>query len=127
MKTARYVIALFLAIGIGWFCGLNSTGLRAVSLATQRGPASRLASPQTIRMEPVDATHIRLRLEGRENWIVESAGFSLLPTFDGPTGGSVRIVATAGKNRVTVPGATNVNESFELWIAPSGSLHFEGR
>ena len=87
------------------------------------GPKTREnypASDQTIRIEPVDATHVRLHLLGRENWIVDSAGFSVVPDVD-----FVRVVATPGRNAVTTAGASRVAETFELSIAPSGSLRFE--
>jgi hypothetical protein len=77
-------------------------------------------SDQTIRIEPVDTTHVRLRLVGRDNWIVESARFSLVPDVD-----FVRVVAAPGRHAVTAHGASRIAETFELSIAPSGSLRFQ--
>jgi hypothetical protein len=78
------------------------------------------ASDQTVRIESVDATHVRLRLAGRENWIVDAAGFSLVPDVD-----RVRVVAAPGRNTITAAGLSKVVETFELSIAPSGSLRFQ--
>jgi len=58
---------------------------------------SSITSDQTLRIEPVDTTHARLHLVGRENWIVESTEFSVVPAAD-----SVHVIAAPGPNAVTV-------------------------
>ena len=121
MKTSSYVVAIVSAIALGWFAGVLSA---EPSANVVRSPVSLQASPapvsmQTIRLEPVDATHVRLRLEGRENWVVDSAGFSLVSNLD-----FLRVVAASGKNAVTVPGSSTTAETFELRILRSGSLGF---
>ena len=121
MKTSSYVVAIVSAIALGWFAGVLSaepTANVVSSPVTLQGSPAPL-SMQTIRLEPVDATHVRLRLEGRENWVVDSAGFSLVYNLD-----FLRVVAASGKNAVTVPGSSTTAETFELRILRSGSLGF---
>ena len=118
MKGTHLVLAVVVALALGWQVGVGSA-------SRQKTQASLSAPSQVIRIEPVDAGRVRLHLEGRERWDIESAAFTLLPTFDGPPGGAIRIVAAQGTNRVTVLGASQVAETFELWISPSGTLHFE--
>jgi hypothetical protein len=72
--------------------------------------------PQTIIIEPIDATHVRLRLQGRENWTVESGAFTIQPTSD-----SVSLIAHQGGNRVN----DRTVETFTLTIGPAGRLGFE--
>ena len=72
--------------------------------------------PQTIVIEPIDGTQVRLRLEGRENWIVESGSFTIQTDSD-----SVNLVAQRGNNRIN---SQRVAETFELQIAPAGNLGF---
>jgi hypothetical protein len=78
------------------------------------------ASDQTVRIEPVSAIHVRLHVVGRENWIVDSAGFSLVPDVD-----FLRIVASPGRNAVTAIGVLRIVETFELSITPSGWLQVQ--
>jgi hypothetical protein len=110
MERARVVVALMLA----------TLGGQVVVMTAQPRAASLFAPAQTIRIQPVDSTHVRLRLEGRENWIVDSAGFSIVPDVD-----FVRVVATPGRNAVTAAGRSRVAQTFELSIAPSGSLRIK--
>ena len=118
MKPTHLILAIAVAVALGRQAGVSS--------ASRQNTQTPLSAPaQIIRIVPVDAAHVRLHLEGRENWDIESATFTLLPTFDGPPGGAIRIVAAQGNNRVSVPGASRVAETFELWIPPSGALHFE--
>ena len=78
------------------------------------------APPQTIRIEPVDATHVRLRLEGKEAWIVESAAFSIVP--DGT--GRVRLQGSRGTNTIRT-NKPSLAENFELMIERTGTLGFQ--
>ena len=101
---------------------IGRSGSLAFSLSN--GPKTREsypASDQAIRIEPVDASHVRLHLVGRENWIVDSAEFSLVPDVDVVR---VVVVAAPGRNAVTTGGASSIAKTFELTIAPSGSLRF---
>ena len=108
MKRTRFVVASVLVIGLGW-----QPGAAFVSVATQQSdPASLVGSAQTIRIQPVDATHVSLRLEGHENWIVDSAGFSFPRS---PSPDFVPVVATPGRNMITTPGVSAAHEEhFEL-------------
>ena len=76
------------------------------------------ARPQTIVIEPIDQTHVRLRLEVRDNWIVESAGFTIQTDSD-----SVNLVAQQGNNRISTRNVS-IAETFELQTAPAGNLGF---
>jgi hypothetical protein len=72
---------------------------------------------QSIRFQPVDSTHVRLRLEGRENLVVDSAEFSVVPGVD-----VVRVVAARGLNAITAGGSTKVSKTFALSVTPSGVI-----
>ena len=72
--------------------------------------------PQTIVIEPIDETHVRLRLEGRENWTIESGSFTIQTDSD-----SVNLVAQRGNNRINT---RSIAETFVLQIAPAGNLGF---
>jgi len=88
----------------------------AVYASAQNAQSPRL---QTIVIEPIDETHVRLRLEGRENWIVETAGFTIQTDSD-----SVNLVAQRGNNRISTRNVS-IAETFELSIAPAGNLGFQ--
>jgi hypothetical protein len=104
---------------------LLSRFVLGTSAVLLHGQPTRSAPPQIIRIEPVDAAHVRLHLEGRENWDIESAAFTLVPTLEGPPGGAIRVVAAQGDNKVSVPGAATRAQTFELSVSPSGLLHFK--
>jgi len=129
MSPVRFLTANVLVLGLGWQAGLSSADspLASASPAPRQSDAASLRAPaQTISIEPIDNAHVRLRLEGREKWIVDSAGFTLVPTLDGPPGGSVRVIAKPGNNTVFALGASQRAEAFELAISPiSGVVHFE--
>jgi hypothetical protein len=91
----------------------------AVFASAQKAQSPR---PQTIVIEPIDATHVRLRLEGRETWIVESPAFTIQTNAD-----SVKLLAQRGNNRVTLPVTKRESlvETWELEIAPpTGRIGF---
>ena len=117
MKRTRLVVASVLVIGLGW-----PPKAAFVSAAAQHGvPAYVFGPAQTIRFQPVDSTHVRLRLDGHENWIVDSAGFSFPRS---PSPDFVPLVAAPGRNTITTAGVTAAREHFELSIRRSGSLGF---
>jgi beta-lactamase regulating signal transducer with metallopeptidase domain len=84
-------------------------------------------SVQTIRLEPVDADRIRLRLAGPEDMAVESAGFTLLADDASGWYGveGIRVLAAPGGNAFRVESNTErtwVAENFELYISSAGSI-----
>jgi hypothetical protein len=91
--------------------GLVIAVLASAQTASAPGPS------QTIVIEPIDATHVRLRLQGRENWTVESGAFTIQPVAD-----SVNVIAQQGSNKVN---DRSVAETFALKIGLSSSLGFE--
>ena len=122
MKTTYCFIATILVVGLSWHGGVTSA--RQDNPALPGGPAISVPtgqdvqvsdSMQTIRIEPVDATHVRLRLEGRGTWIVDSAGFRLLPNNEG-----LRVIAAPGTSTISTGGPLHEAESFELSISASG-------
>lgn len=117
MKRTRCVVASVLVIGLGW----QSKAAFVSAAAPQSDPASLFGPAQTIRIQPVDSTHVRLRLEGRENWIVDSAGFSVPRS---PSPDFVPVVAAPGRKTITTYGVSTAHEHFELSIGRSGSLGF---
>src|SRR3954466_15621071 len=90
-------------------------GLAVAALASAQNAVAPRPS-KTIVIEPIDATHVRLRLQGRENWTVESGAFTIQPTSD-----SVSLIAHQGGNRVN----DRTVETFTLTIGPAGRLGFE--
>jgi hypothetical protein len=128
MKTRRYLVVLFLAITFGWQArvipaentasdGMSPVAGDQATTTAQGGQA--YVRQQTIRVEPVDSRHVRLRIEGRDNWVVESAGFELLPGAE-----ALRVVADRGANTIN-PADPSVAETFELSIKPNGGLAFQ--
>jgi hypothetical protein len=120
MKTVHFVSVVALATALGWSAGVTFAAPKASALALwQDKQAPALAPRETIRIEPLDATRVRLRRSGREDWVLDSAGFTISPTWDGPPGGSVRLLAIP-PGRVTAPGANFVVQEFEVMMTPSG-------
>jgi hypothetical protein len=95
-------------------CGLV-LGLAVAALASAQNAAAPRPS-QTIVIEPIDSTHVRLRLEGRENWTVDSGAFTIQPGTD-----SVIVIA----QEVSKVNANSVAGTFALKIGPSDRLGFE--
>jgi hypothetical protein len=82
-----------------------------VSVAAQQRTPVATSPTQTIRFQPIDRTHVRLRLEGRENMIVDSAEFNVVPDVD-----VVRMMAAPGPNAITAAGSTKVSNTFALSV-----------
>src|SRR5262245_32088449 len=95
--------------------GLLLAGAWHLRASATQAPASE---SQQIRIEPVDNTRVRLRLSGREDWIVEAIAFNVIPG-----NGITRVRA----NRATIrtAGLTRVADIFEMTISASGSLGFD--
>jgi hypothetical protein len=74
-------------------------------------------NPQ-IRIEPVDNGRVRLRVSGRDDWIVETSTFNVIP------GNSITRVR-ADRATVRTAGRTRVADAFELTISATGSLGFD--
>jgi hypothetical protein len=85
-----------------------------------RPPTAQPQSPDTqqIRIEPVDGNKVRLRISGREDWIVEALTFNVIPG-----NGITRV--RADRATVRTAGRTAVADAFEMTISPSGSLGFD--
>ena len=71
-----------------------------------------------IRIEPVDGNKVRLRVSGREDWIVEALTFNVIPG-----NGITRV--RADRATIRTAGRTAVADAFEMTISPSGSLGFD--
>jgi hypothetical protein len=83
--------------------------------STAQPPASET---QQIRIEPVDNNKVRLRVTGREDWVVEALTFNVIPG-----NGITRV--RADRATIRTAGRTSVADAFEMTIAPSGSLGFD--
>ena len=105
---------------LGWLVLVTAQPRTSSATVVDRESAARslLAPAQTIRFQPVDSTHVRLRLEGRENWIVDSAGFSF-PRSKSPD--FVVVVSTPGLRTVRTPGALSSEYQVELSIGRLGT------
>jgi hypothetical protein len=119
MRTDMYTRALLTVIAACLvYLSLGSPAIFSPARA-QSGSQAPLSAPrETIRIEPLDATHVRLR-RSDSDWVLDSAGITISPTWDGPPGGSVRLLAMP-PGRVTAPGLTFVVQEYELMITPSG-------
>ena len=95
--------------------GLLLTGVWHLRASADQTPPSE---NHQIRIEPVDNTRVRLRVSGREDWIVEAMTFQVIPG-----NGITRVRA----NRATIrtAGLTRVADVFEMTISASGSLGFD--
>ena len=103
MKTALLLTAALLVAG-GW-------QLRAST-------AQPSSDPTQIRIEPVDSGRVRLRVSGREDWIVEALTFNVIPG-----NGITRV--RADRATIRTAGKARVAEVFEMTISASGSLGFD--
>lgn len=81
-------------------------------------PAASTQASQTIRIEPVDATHIRIRMEGKEQWVIEAAAFDVTPN-NGALHFAARDDVRHGRDLVT-----HAARSFTLTVAPTGVMGF---
>ena len=104
MKIAALLGASLLLAG-GW----------QVRGSTAQPPASET---QQIRIEPVDNNKVRLRVTGKEDWVVEALTFNVIPG-----NGITRV--RADRATIRTAGRTSVADAFEMTIAPSGSLGFD--
>jgi hypothetical protein len=119
MKTVHFVGVVVLTAALGWSAGVTFAEPGTSALAPSQDKQGPILAPhETIRIEPLDATRVRLRRSGSD-WVLESAGFTITPTFDGAPGGSVRLLAIP-PGRVTAPSLTFVVQEYELLITPSG-------
>jgi hypothetical protein len=119
MKTVHFVGVVVLTAALGWSAGVTFAESETSAPAPLQGNQVPVLAPrETIRIEPLDATRVRLR-RSDSDWVLDSAGFTISPTFDGPPGGSVRLLAIP-PGRVTAPGLTFVVHEYELLMTPSG-------
>jgi hypothetical protein len=92
--------------------------IKAASVESLSGTQPLLAHPadQVIRIEPVDATHVRLVVEGGDPWIVDAGSFDIRPGDD-----SVWVVAKRGENVIHQRGGNRIVESFRLSVSRRGA------
>ena len=90
-------------------------GARLLPTASAQ-PAS--ADSSQIRIEPVDGSRVRLRVSGREDWIVEALTFTVIPG-----NGITRV--RADRATIRTAGRTRVADAFEMTISATGSLGFD--
>ena len=104
MQIAAVVSATLVCVG-GW-------QLRA---STSQPPSPEI---QQIRIEPVDSSKVRLRVTGKEDWMVEALTFNVIPG-----NGITRV--RADRATIRTAGRTSVADAFEMTISASGSLGFD--
>ena len=86
---------------------------------TSTGSLQGQSSGQLIRIDAVDAARLRLTLQGKENWVVETGSLELRAN-----GASVDVIAERGQNVVQLPDSSNVAETFQVSIRIDGGLSF---
>ncbi len=102
------------------FVILLSGGLLLAGAWHLGASAAQATAPETpqIRIEPVDGSRVRLRVTGREDWVVEALTFNVIPG-----NGITRV--RADRATIRTAGRTRVADVFEMTISPSGSLGFD--
>lgn len=97
---------------------LSASLLLAGGWQVRGSTAQPSSDAQQIRIEPVDSNKVRLRVTGKEDWVVEALAFSVIPG-----NGITRV--RADRATVRTAGRTSVADAFEMTIAASGSLGFD--
>ncbi|MEO7135380.1 MAG: hypothetical protein ABI024_14295 [Vicinamibacterales bacterium] len=111
--TKSTALALVVAGIVGWQA--HATTAETTSAAAQWSPRPVL---QQLRIEPIDAGRVRLRIEGGEPVVVSAAGFNLVTEDDG-----FRVVTAPGDGESTLgTGKTIPLSSFTLRVGPKGVI-----
>jgi hypothetical protein len=108
MRTRHVAVAGLVVLGCVWQAPAETALRNVVS-------QDRPSTITTVRIEPVDATHVRFVVEGRESWVVDSASFTLVPTPNG-----FRVIGASGDNTVQLPGRATTFERAEFALSPVG-------